>query len=196
MEIKCETKGCNGECLTNIISMACEVLENGGLIVYPTDTLYGIGGDAMDPETYRKIDRVKCTSEKNVSIAYTSLEQALEYVELPSRAVKLADKFLPGPLTIVVETKDGTAGIRIPNHPFVKGITEQFGPITSTSANIHGEPPAKDIEDAKMQLGDSIDLYISCNIPRYEKGSTVVKVNEEITILREGMIDIGEILGE
>ncbi len=195
MDLRCDKDVCDGRCNPMIISMASEVLGMGGLIVYPTETLYGIGGDALRPETYRRINKIKGVEEKNISVAYSSLEHAEEYVKLPPEAVALASKFLPGPLTIVVDTEDGTAGIRVPDHPLAKGIIEVFGPITSTSANIHGEPPARDIDSAKAQLGKEVDLYIHCGRVRSEKGSTVVKVNSSIKILREGIIPGGEIIG-
>ncbi len=195
MDVRCGKKECDCRCDPMIISMANEVLSMGGLIVYPTETLYGIGGDATKPGIFNKIDMIKGTENKNISVAYSSIEHALEYLEIPPKALKLAETFLPGPLTIVVDTEDGTMGIRVPDHPLAIRIIENFGPITSTSANIHGWPPAVDIEIAKNQLGTDIDLYIDCGRARTNEGSTVVKVDGDIKVLREGSIKRGELIG-
>ncbi len=197
MKIKCDKKKCDGRCNPNIFTMAREVLSAGELIVYPTDTLYGIGGDALlSPAMSYKINTIKgAPLEKPVSVAYSSIEHALEYVDLPSKAMELAERFLPGPLTIVIDTPEGTKGIRVPDHPLVKGIIENYGPITSTSANRHGMPPATDIDAAQMQLGNNIQLYIDCGRSRTDVGTTVVKIDEEIRILREGVIERDDILG-
>ncbi len=195
MDIECGKKECDGRCDPMIISMADEVLTMGGLIVYPTETLYGIGGDATKEEIFQKINEIKGTTSKKISIAYSSVEHVLEYLELQPKALKLARKFLPGPLTIVVDTEDGTVGIRVPDHPLANKIIENFGPITSTSANIHGRQPAVDVETVKSQLGTDIDLYIDCGRARTDEGSTVIKIDGEIEVLREGIIERGELIG-
>ncbi len=197
MKLKCDKKTCDGRCNPNMITMAEEVLAAGELIVYPTETLYGIGGDALlKPAMFYKINILKGAPEdKPISVAYSSIEHASEHIDMPEKAQELAERFLPGPLTIVIDTPEGTEGIRIPDHPLAKAIIERFGPITSTSANRHGMPPAIDIETAQMQFGNDIALYIDCGRTRTDEGTTVVKVNETIEILREGTITRDDILG-
>ncbi len=197
MNIKCDKKECDGRCNPNIFTMASEVLAAGELIVYPTETIYGIGGDAqLYPAICYKINTLKgAPMDKQISVAYSSIEQAAEFVDLPQKAIELAERFLPGPLTIVIDTPEGTKGIRVPDHPLVKGIIEYFGPITSTSANKHEMPPAEDIDSANMQFGSDIQLYIDCGKKQSGVGTTVVKVNDEIKILREGAIKRDDIIG-
>ncbi len=201
MKIICEEKDCQGKCSQAIISMAEEILSIGELIVYPTETLYGIGGDALDFEVVNKINEIKGAPEdKKLSTAYSSIEQAREYIgELPEIVWDIADSFLPGPITIVVAVENTTEGIRVPDHPLVRAIIDRFGPITSTSANKHGAPSAYDIETAETQLGNDIKLYLDCGPCRYSKGSTIVLVDDQkLEILREGVIskeEIGDVIG-
>ncbi len=176
-----------------------EVLKNGECIVYPTETLYGLGGDPFREGMMDKIKEIKdAPSDKKISIAYKSLEHASEFVDLPELAWDLGKEFLPGPLTLVVETSKGTEGIRIPDHPLAQAIIDDFGPITSTSANIHGRPAPREIKTAKIQLDGRVKLYVNCGRCRYGKGSTVVKIDDDIEVLREGVIseeEIGDKIG-
>lgn len=189
MEFKCSKEECDGDCPDQLVNMVNEVLSNGNLIVYPTETIYGIGGDPFDESVIEKIKEVKkAPLDKKISVAYNSLNHASEYLDIPELAWELGEEFLPGPLTIVVETEGGTEGIRIPDHPMAQRIIEDFGPITSTSANVHGRPDPIDVDTAKIQL-DGITLYVNCGDCRYGIGTTVVKVTDEIEILREGVIE-------
>lgn len=199
MEFKCEKDGCDENCSPYIISTVNEVLSNGECIVYPTETLYGLGGDPFRKGMFEKIRDIKeAPSDKKISIAYNSLDHASEFVELPQLAWDIAEEFLPGPLTLVVETSEGTEGIRVPDHPLAQKIIDDFGPITSTSANIHGRPAPMEIKTAKIQLNGKVKLYVNCGRCKYGEGSTVIKIGEEIEVLREGVIskkEIGDEIG-
>ncbi|MFP4000464.1 MAG: L-threonylcarbamoyladenylate synthase [Candidatus Natronoplasma sp.] len=199
MEFKCEKDGCDANCSEYIITTVNEVLSNGELIVYPTETLYGLGGNPSEEGMMDKIREVKeAPPDKKISIAYSNLDHASEYMDLPDLAWELGEEFLPGPLTLVIDTSEGTEGIRVPDHPLAQKIIEDFGPITSTSANIHGRPAPMEIKTAKIQLDGRVKLYVNCGRCEYGKGSTVVKVGEDIEILREGMIspkEIGDKIG-
>ncbi len=199
MEFKCEKSDFDENCSTYLISTINEVLKNGELIVYPTETLYGLGIDPFREGALDKIRNVKeAPPDKKISIAYYSLEHASEFLDIPDLAWELGEHFLPGPLTIVIDTPEGTEGIRVPDHPLAQAIIKDFGPITSTSANIHGRPAPMEIKTAKIQLGGKVKLYINTGKCRYGKGSTVVKVGEDIQILREGNIskeEIGDKIG-
>ena len=198
MQINCGKKECDGKCPNLISKIATDVLENNELIVYPTETLYGIGG-AVKQEVKEKIRDIKNSPpDKKISTAYKNLEQASEYFEIPELAWKIEEEFLPGPITIIIETDEGTEGIRIPDHPVATNIIEDFGPITSTSANLHDMADPIDVKSAKLQLRNKIKLYIDCGKCKYGVGSTVVKINNKMKILREGAISketIGDRLG-
>lgn len=194
MEFKCSKEECDGECPEQLLNMANEVMSNGNLIVYPTETIYGIGGDPFDGSVVEKIKEVKkAPSDKKISIAYKSLEHASEYLSIPDLAWEVGEEYLPGPLTVVIETDEGTEGIRVPDHPIAQAIIEDFGPITSTSANIHGRPDPVEIETAKIQLDGDITLYVNCGNCKYGIGTTVAKITDEIEILREGVIERDEL---
>lgn len=199
MEFKCEEGRCDENCSPHIISTVNEVLKNGEFIVYPTETLYGLGGDPFREGMMHKIRGIKeAPPDKKISIAYESLDHASEFIELPDLAWEIGEEFLPGPITLVIETPEGTEGIRIPDHPLAQAIIHDFGPITSTSANIHGRPAPIEIKTAKIQLDGKVKLYVNCGPCRYGKGSTVMKVDKEIEILREGIIskeEIGDKIG-
>lgn len=200
MEFRCEKKECDGDCSPYLLSTVNEVLSNGELIVYPTETLYGIGADpSMDGIEEKIITAKEAPSDKKISTAYLDLNHASEYVEIPDPTWDLGEEFLPGPLCIVVETSEGTEGIRVPDHPLAQRIIEDYGPITSTSANIHGRPEPVEVETVKIQLRGRIKLYLDCGPCEYGRGSTVVKVTEkDFEILREGPIskeEIGDVLG-
>ncbi|MBS3817526.1 MAG: threonylcarbamoyl-AMP synthase [Candidatus Thermoplasmatota archaeon] len=199
MEFKCEEKESSEDYSSYLLSTVNEVLKNGELIVYPTETLYGLGANPFREGIKEKIRRVKnAPSDKKISIAYSSLEHASEFMELPELAWDLGKEFLPGPLSLVVDTPEGTEGIRIPDHPLAQAVIEDFGPITSTSANLHGRPDPIDVDTAKIQLDGKVKLYLKCGPCRYKKASTVVKVNDDIELIREGLISeekIGDAVG-
>ncbi|MBS3790244.1 MAG: threonylcarbamoyl-AMP synthase [Candidatus Thermoplasmatota archaeon] len=199
MEFKCKKDECDGDCSSYLISIVNEVLENGECIVYPTETLYGLGGDPFREGMIDKIRRIKeSPSDKKISIAYSDLDHASEFLELPELAWELGEEFLPGPLTVVIETPEGTEGIRVPDHPLAQSVIDNFGPITSTSANIHGRPAPREVKTAEIQLDGKVKLYVNCGRCELGQGSTVVKVGEELDILREGVIsekEIGDKIG-
>lgn len=199
MEMRCGERDCNGECNEAMITMASEVLAMGELLVYPTETLYGLGADASRPGCVEKVRELKGSpAEQGISVAYTDVEQAATVLgELPDMAWELAKEFTPGPLTLVVEMGGRTEGIRIPDHPFARKLIRELGPITSTSANLHGCPSPREMKTAREQLGNEVKLYIDCGTCRVGEGSTVVKVTDVLEILREGAIgreELGEYL--
>lgn len=191
LTLECKRDDCDEDYPEEFIHMINEALSNGQLVVYPTETLYGLGADAERDDLIKKVIEVKdAPADKNISTAYNSLEQAEEYFDIPEQAKKIRDEFLPGPLTLVIETEEGTEGIRVPDHPVPKKITSEFGPITATSANLHGMADPVEIKDVEMQLGDRVKIYIDCGPCRYGKGTTVLKIGKsgDLEIVREGVI--------
>lgn len=193
--------------LENIDQVAAEaalVLSRGGIIVYPTDTIYGLGSDALDDEATKKVYTLKGRNQDNTLSCMVSGMQNIEQLGLITEDVeKIALSFLPGPLTLVITKHDNvttgiaagrnTIGIRIPNHPFSLTLAKTFGkPITATSANISGMPTEDSVEKILAQFGDTaghIDLVIDAGILPPSPPSTVV--NMSVTppqILRQGAI--------
>lgn len=187
--------------MQNEIRKAIRLLKQGELIVYPTDTLYGLGADIFNEEAIKKVYEVKKRPfDLPLSIAIASVDEINEYAYMNEIAYKIAHEFLPGAITIILKKRKvipdiiakEKIGIRIPANEIALKIAKEL-PITATSANIHGKNPPKEIKEAKEQLGDKIALYIDGG-KLLGKPSTIVDVSEgKIKIIREGAIRRGEI---
>ena len=184
----------------DVIEKAVEILKNNGLIVYPTDTLYGIGGNPFNEKVIKKIFEIKKRPNVPISVAVSKMDMIKKIAYLNSTAIRICEKFLPGPVTIVLLKKKKNVpalltansekiGIRIPDNKIALRIINRFGPVTCTSANIHKGKNPVDIETAKKQFGDKISLYIDDGKCKYSKPSTVVDVSDgKIKIIRKGVI--------
>ncbi len=197
------------------VSIAADILSSGGVIIYPTDTLYGLGADALSDGAVAKIYAIKGRDEgKPIHAIVSDMEMAERFAYVNGSARLLAAKFLPGPLTLILKKKTGietgiargidTFGIRIPDNQFCKELVEKFGgPITTTSANRSGMHTMRTVEAILEQL-DELASGIGCVIDAGElpqrKPSTVVDCSgERPVILREGAVaaaDIWEVLVE
>jgi L-threonylcarbamoyladenylate synthase len=178
----------------------CEVLDAGKLIVYPTDTLYGIGCDPYELPSVERVFEVKRRpADQPMALALTSPDQIPRYAHVTPAAQGIIAKHLPGPVTLLLRAaKDapvplvsatGLIGIRVPNHTVAQAITKAFGPITTTSANLHGAPSPVTCEDARAQLGETVDLYIDCGPTPLGKESTIVDASgESPKVIREGAL--------
>lgn len=194
-----------------VVEEAVLVIKNGGLVVFPTETMYGIGADATSPEAILKlVEYKKRPFGKPFSIAVTSQKMAEEFVELNDTAKKLYKSFLPGPVTIISSVKKtsklapgvaseiGTLGIRIPDYPLVNFIVEKLGrPITATSANAsYQKRPYKvaDILDnISIKQRNLIDLIIDVGVLPTREPSTVIDTTlDDIVTIRQGDLVIGE----
>ncbi len=189
---------------------AAGVLRQGGVIVYPTDTLYGLGADALSDDALAKVYAIKGRDpQKPIHCIVADLEMAAQYAEVNDVARKLAEKFLPGPLTMILkknkEVLNGiarsidTIGIRIPNNEFCLELARTFGkPFTTTSANIAGEATGGSIDAIEEQLGASaagIDLWVDAGVLPESAPSTVVNlVSGFPSVLRQGAIPSADIL--
>jgi L-threonylcarbamoyladenylate synthase len=184
------------------ISKAIELLKKGDVTVYPTETAYALGCDATNKDAIANIFKLKRRIlSKTSPIIASSLEQALDYVEISEQALVLAKKYWPGPLTIVLKAKkdlpkeilneNKELAIRVSSHKVPLELTKKLGrPIVSTSANIAGGSTCYKIENVKEQLGEDI-FYIDGGELEKNKPSTVVRVNEnDIEVLRQGDIKI------
>jgi len=190
--------------IEKVAARAVEVLREGGVVLYPTDTLYGLGADATNKEAVEKIYLIKGLDAKNpVSVIVPHINAAAGVVEITPLARRLSATFLPGPLTIVLQKTlhvpvwlnphHSTIGIRIPNQTLCRSIASQLGrPYTTTSANKSGLESARTVEAILLQLGteaDLIDLVIDAGELPQSLPSTVVDAQgDTLKILREGAI--------
>jgi len=186
------------------VGKSIEVLRVGGVVLYPTDTLYALGADAFSDEAVAKVFAIKGRGKrKSISAVFSDMAMVERYAKVNDAAKRLAEKFLPGPLTLVLKKKAGiktgiardrgTIGIRIPNHPFCLALAKEFGkPITATSANISGEETKNSVDEILKQLGSAaehIDLAIDAGELPPSLPSTVVDCSgAEPKILREGVL--------
>ena len=189
-----------------VVEAAVRVIVDGGLVVIPTDTVYGIAADPLNPSAVARVYRVKGRDwGKPIPILLGESHDALKFVEADSRFWRLAAKFWPGPLTIVSKPSSdapehlarwGSIGVRLPDCPLCRILARSVGgAITGTSANKSGAPPPRSLEEARSMLGAGVDLYIDSGSPGVGVPSTVVDLTGgEPRIVREGAIPAARIL--
>ena len=173
-------------------------LKKGGVIVFPTETLYGFG---VDIDNSSAIDRLLALKQRPenmpIAVAVTNIEQARSVAEVTGLAEKIIEKCLPKPITILVPVNEGIdqrltggsplIGLRFPDEPVTRTIIEEFGPITATSANVHGEPAPTTIEPVFDRFGSEIELYIDTGSSKLGEPSTVIDTSgDTIKIIRDG----------
>ena len=163
------------------LNQAVQLLRDGGVVAFPTDTVYGVGVDPLQPEAVRRLYRIKGRPDnKPIAILVGSIEDVERVSQSPSEPFsRLADRFWPGGLTLIVDARDlppeitaggNTVGVRMPDHPLTLELLRGFGgPIATTSANRSGENPATSAEEVDVQLGDRVNLII-------DGGDTITKV--------------------
>ena len=192
----------NNEQLSRFLNLeitdCISTLSRGGVIVFPTETLYGLGVDIMND---RAIDRLIALKRrpKNmpIAVAVAGLNQAEELAEINDLAEKIIKNCLPKPITILLPASDNVnqkltaesdlIGLRFPSEPVTVEILRRFGPITATSANLHGSSNPVNIDTAIQQLGGEVDIYIDTGPCKFGKSSTVVDVSKRtIKIIRDG----------
>jgi L-threonylcarbamoyladenylate synthase len=184
------------------VEEAVRVLRNEGIIVFPTETVYGIGGLVTSYHAVERVYRVKGRpAESPLTIHAAGIEQVLEYVHPPSEGFwVLAERLWPGPITIIVPASARTpryvsawmdkVGARIPDHPAFLDIVREVGAIVGPSANPSGRPSPCTVQQAMSYLGAHVDLYVDGGTCRYGIESTVVELLDgwKLRILRAGVV--------
>ncbi len=187
------------------LAAAAAVVSNGGIICYPTDTVYGLGCNPLNTLAIEKVIKAKGSRTKTMPVLVGGLEDAERIVHFSGGARMLAKKFWPGPLTIVLPAKEAvpqllaperTVGVRSPKHPICLDLLGLCsGKLVGTSANLTGKPPAIEAGDAVKSLGDSVDLVLDGGKSPIGVSSTVADLTKDrLTILREGPIAKREIM--
>ena len=182
--------------MNNILQKALQALSTpGGVVLVPTETVYGLVCDWQDEVARDRIYKLKGRSEnKPLAMFADSAETAEKFgVKLNIQARILLEKFAPGPITVIAPAigKYPTVGVRIPDHPFVLELLKAHGrPLASTSANASGMPNVLKVADALAQLNGTVDLAVDGGtLPEDAAASTVVSVcSGSMQILREGPI--------
>ncbi len=195
---RCPDPGALGE--------AASILRSGGLVVYPTDTLYGLGADPRNTDAVRRVYEVKERGkDKPLPVILAEAHYAIDYVEPSPLFWRIARLFWPGPLTIVapaspraprhLASSDGMIGVRLPNSTVARELARLTGgAIIGTSANKSGMTPPVTVQEAMAMLGDSVDLYIDGGPAPLGEPSTVILVaGSEYRVIREGSLPITRI---
>ncbi|MGV8176398.1 MAG: L-threonylcarbamoyladenylate synthase [Candidatus Bilamarchaeaceae archaeon] len=177
------------------VERSVSVLKSKGVLLYPTDTVYGLGGDATDEGVVRRINRLKGSDEeKPLSVVMANFDMIKEYCGVGGKEMELLRYYLPGPYTFIIRCKKrlpamGKAeklGIRIPGDVFTRRLCEEFGkPITSTSANLSGKGAANSVQGVHARIMDGADLVLDGGKTNFGLGSTIIDLSARKTV-REG----------
>ena len=179
------------DALRREIDAAAEVLRKGGLILYPTDTVWGIGCDATNEEAVARIYALKRSQNKKSMLVLCASADMIAF-EVQEMATSPLTLILPGAAGVAANLipEEGTLGVRIPDHEFCQGLLRRFGrPIVSTSANITGEPTPKRLPEIAREIVDGVDYVVN---PRFEgrptgKPSSIIAFTEDggVKVIRQ-----------
>lgn len=195
------------------LKIACEILKSNGLVAFPTETVYGLGGDALHPEASSKIYAAKGRPSDNPLIVHIADKESIYEIadEVSEKAEKLADAFWPGPMTMIFKKKEmipysttgglDTVAVRMPSHPIAMELIRQSGVyIAAPSANTSGRPSPTKAEHVIEDLNGKIDMIIDGGAVGIGLESTIVDVSGDIpVILRPGYITaamLEEVVGD
>ena len=179
------------------ISKACHIIDKGGMIIYPTDTLYGLGVDATNTNAVESLNKLK-KREQVYSIIVSSLAMLKKYAIIDKNYVNKINNYLPGPYTLILNKRESnlshlvslnlnTIGIRIPMHNFPLKIVEKIGrPIITTSVNMHNQKSLYKLSDIKATF-NKLDIFYDESINSNSNGSTILDFSKsKIELLRKG----------
>jgi L-threonylcarbamoyladenylate synthase len=177
---------------------AVAAIRRGDLVVYPTETVYGLGADALDPEAVERVFGAKGRSrDRPLSMGLPELSAAADYVRMTDRERAFCERFLPGPVTVLLERTDRVpdvlvagrdrVGIRVPDHDTARELARRTGPITATSANRSGAGSARRIESIDPSIRERAVVVDGGETPGAE--STVVNVGAGTVVRRGALAD-------
>lgn len=180
------------------IDKVVECLKNGGVIAYPTDTIYGVGCDIFNQKGIRKIYQIKQRDpRKPFAFICSELSEVARYAQVSNLAFKIMKRHLPGPYTFVLEasrivpelltTKQRTVGIRIPDNNIVLEIVRRLGqPLVTTSANIAGDETYQDPSLIHDDWGSQLDMVVDGGLLHGDPSTVISLRNDTIEVLRQG----------
>lgn len=196
MKVKCNKEG---------IEKASKIIKSGGIVVFPTDTVYGIGCNPYNKEAIQKIYKIKSReSSKSLPILAFSKDVAAKIVEFDKNAEKIAEKIWPGPLTLILKLTDeklkaslnidNKIAIRVPKHQCTLELLEKCNFLVGTSANISGTGPFRNPEECYQNIQD-FDLFLDGGTITSDGESTIIEFEEgKLKIHREGVLTRKEIM--
>lgn len=184
-----------------LVSRVVECLKQGGVIAYPTDTIYGLGCDIFNKKGVKKIYQIKQRDpRKPFSFICADLSDVSNYAQVSNFAFKIMKRYLPGPFTFVLEatrvvpdvltTRQKTVGIRIPDNPIALAIVRELGhPIVTTSVNMSGEESHCDPEIIDQEIGKQLDMVVDGGNLLGEQSTVISLIDDRIEVLRQGSGD-------
>ena len=184
------------------VRRAVDILKEGGVIVYPTDTTYGIGCDLFNKTALEKVYRVKrMVKQKPLSFICADLKDISKYAQVSNYAYQAMRKMLPGPYTFILQatrmvpkimiTKRKTVGIRVPNNELCLAIVSELGnPIISTSASVADEEILSDPDEIEKKFGNGVDLILDAGPLVSQQSSVVDLIDDNPLVVREGLGDV------
>ena len=192
----------------SVLARAVAVLRLGGLIGYPTETFYGIGADPRSELAVDALFRAKDRpADLSIPLIAASVAQLTAVAgPLSTMTRRLAERFWPGPLTLVIPAWQGlsaaihggrgTVAVRVPGHKVARSLSDAFGyPITSTSANRSGHPPATDADAVALSLDSSLSMLLDCGLTPGGRSSTIVDtLSDQPRLVRQGAIAWEQVL--
>jgi tRNA threonylcarbamoyl adenosine modification protein (Sua5/YciO/YrdC/YwlC family) len=185
------------------IDEAVNAISRGGLVVLPTDTVYGIGADAFDEEAVAALLAAKGRGRQMPPPVLVGEVATLDGLatDVPDDARRLVEAFWPGGLTVILRAQPslqwdlgdtgGTVALRMPDHPAALALLKRTGPLAVSSANKSGSPAAQDVADAERQLGDSVAVYLDGGQAPGGVASTIVDATGPVLrVVREGAVTL------
>ncbi len=188
------------------LDKAIESLLKGDVLVIPTETVYGLAVVYDNYEAYEKLNSIKRrTPDTPYTLMLSRKVDIYKYAEVGENAKQIIDTFLPGPLTIilkakkglpswVINSKDGSIGIRFPSRFYTQTIIDRVGkPLLVTSVNRHGQEPMNDLEAIKKEFGEEISYIIEAMEPPRLIPSTIISAIDNVKLIRKGLISLEDI---
>lgn len=178
------------------VILAEEAILAGGVIVYPTETVYGLGANALHEKAISRVFRIKKRPlSMPIFLAVSSYEMLERVAEINDEERDILERILPGPVSVLIKKKSivpdiltagsPIVGIRFPDHQLAREIIDASGPITSTSANVTGSPHPASAADVSREIADAVDLVIDGGRCRYAQPSTLLDLSAR-RVVREG----------
>jgi len=185
-----------------IIELAVSVLKNSGLVVFPTETVYGVGSLYGDKKAEDKLYSVKERGKDKPFSIHISNVNIIDEIGcvIDKRAKQIMNKYWPGPVTLILPSKSNLSekyGFRFPEHPVALSLIDLCGgAVIASSANVHTQISPITAIDAYKQMGDKVDIILDSGTTGYGKDSTIIDLSdaENISVLREGAVNKQEIL--
>ncbi|MFQ5975834.1 MAG: L-threonylcarbamoyladenylate synthase [Candidatus Hydrothermarchaeales archaeon] len=180
------------------IRRASDIIKAGGVVVYPTDTLYGLGADALNEDAIKKVFKIKKRPlSMPLPIAVSDIKMLSTYAHVDAKAKAVIEKFLPGPLAVILKKKNlpdvltsglENVALRIPNNPVALDLIAHLDvPITTTSANLSGKAPPISVKEVLAQISD-INLILDGGELESRQPSTIIDLTGKSKVVRVGRI--------